>query len=175
MNGLQTVLATHHPTRGTLCFQLLFFPFCNLLFVHLIAPPCYIWSACSQVDLFTTDPAKSLAWRKYRLLAHFNIDNLKIYWYIGGLWLLPIICSKETRKVQNDKHVNWVNFANYSVILIWHLWCFSSGPKIQGQRKNQFSLKTGNGNSWDIQPNKFSEEVFSNTDYNSKSQLIGSR
>ena len=91
MNGLQTVLATHHPTRGTLCFQLLFFPFCNLLFVHLIAPPCYIWSACSQVDLFTTDSAKSLTWRKHRLLAHFNIDTLKIYRYISVyIDILPV-------------------------------------------------------------------------------------
>ena len=55
---------THPPSfpRSTLCFQLLFafFLFYNLLFVHLIAPSCHIWSACSHVDLFTTDWAKVL-------------------------------------------------------------------------------------------------------------------
>ena len=51
----------HPPLRGAhFAFSscLLFSPFYNLLFVHLIALPCYIWSACSHVGLFTTDWAK---------------------------------------------------------------------------------------------------------------------
>ena len=74
MNGLQTLLhrATHHPPfRGAhFAFSscLPFFPFYNLLFVHLIALPCYIWSACSHVGLFTTDWAKKPCMAQIQIL-----------------------------------------------------------------------------------------------------------
>ena len=47
-----------HFEEHTLLSACLFFPlFYNLPFVHLIGLPCYIWSACSHADLFSTNLA----------------------------------------------------------------------------------------------------------------------